>query len=163
MGTLHVIASDRRQARVVLGYIKALLDVPMLRQLVVAETQESIELATRVRIEVSTASFRSLRGYTCVGAVLDEVAFWRSDDSANPDREVLAALRPSMATVLTSMLVAISSPYARRGVLWDAYHRSFGKDGDTLVWQAGTRVMNPSLPPASSAWRQMRRERRHSA
>jgi hypothetical protein len=81
-----------------------------------------------------------------VGAVLDEVAVWRSDESANPDKEILAALRPAMATVPGALLMAISSRYARRGVLWDAYRKHYGKNGDVLVWQAPTRTMNPSVP-----------------
>jgi hypothetical protein len=40
-----------------------------------------------------------------------------------------------------------SSPYARRGALWDAHRRHYGQDGDeVLVWQADTRSMNPSVP-----------------
>ena len=39
------------------------------------------------------------RGYAVVGAVLDEVAFWRCEDSANPDGAIAKALRPAMATV----------------------------------------------------------------
>ncbi len=149
VGTLPVVAADRRQARVVFGHITGLLDeTPMLAQLVVHRTAESIELSTRVRIEIHTASWRALRGYTVVGAVLDEVAFWRSDDSANPDREIVNALRPAMATVPDALLVAISSPYARRGVLWDMHRRHYGQDGDVLVWQAPTRVMNPTVPQA---------------
>ena len=35
-GTLAVIAADRRQARVVMGYVKAFLDAPLLRPLVKA-------------------------------------------------------------------------------------------------------------------------------
>ena len=73
--------------------------------------------------EVHTASFRSVRGYTVVAAILDEIAFWRSEDSANPDREIVNALRPAMATVPGALLLAMSSPYARRGVVWDAYQR----------------------------------------
>src|SRR5439155_19281450 len=128
------------------GYIRALLDgVPLLSKLVVGQTNESITLATRCRLEIHTASFRSIRGYTVIGAVCDEIAYWRSDDSANPDREILAALRPAMATVPGALLMAISSPYARRGVLWDAYRRYYGQDGDVLVWQAPTRAMNPCV------------------
>ncbi len=35
--------------------------------------------------------------------------------STNQDAEVIAALRPGMATVRGSLLLGISSPYARRG------------------------------------------------
>ena len=45
------------------------------------------------------------------------------------------------------MLLCASSPYARRGALWDAYRKHFAKDDSSvLVWQAATRVMNPSVP-----------------
>jgi hypothetical protein len=51
-----------------------------------------------------------------------------------------------MATVPGAMLLCASSPYAKRGVLWDAYRRHFGKDGPVLVWKADTRSMNPTVP-----------------
>jgi len=148
VGTLPIVAADRRQARTVMGYVKGLVHgVPMLEQLVVNETADSIELSTGCRIEIHTASWRSIRGYTCVGAVLDEVSVWRSEDSANPDAEIVNALRPAMATVPGALLIAISSPYARRGVLWDQYQRHHGKDGDpVLTWQAATRAMNATVP-----------------
>ena len=146
-GTLPIIAADRKQARNVFGYVTGLLDgSPMLARMVANRTAESIELTNGVTIEVHTASFRSIRGYTVVAAVLDEVAFWRSDDSANPDREIVNALRPAMATVPHALLLGISSPYARRGVLWDMHRRYYGQDGDVLVWQAPTRSMNPLVP-----------------
>src|SRR5438552_7254065 len=146
-GTLPIIAADRRQARTVFRYVNGLLDVcPMLGRMVANRTAESVELTNGVTIEVHTASFRSVRGYTVVSCVLDEVAFWRSDDSANPDREIVNALRPAMATVPGALLLAISSPYARRGCLWDAYRQHHGQDGDrVLVWQAPTRAMNPTV------------------
>ena len=74
------------------------------------------------------------------------MAFWRSADSANPDTEILNGLRPGMTTVPDALLLCISSSYARRGALWDAYRRHYGQDGDRiLVWQADTRSMNPSV------------------
>ncbi len=96
---------------------------------------------------MGTASFKSVRGYTIVAALCDEIAFWPTDDSAQPDYEILDALRPGMATIPNAMLLCASSPYARRGALWDAHRRHFGKNGDpTLVWQAPTREMNPTVP-----------------
>src|SRR5258705_1640226 len=119
-GTLMVIAADRRQARTVLRYINGLLDsVPMLAKMVVHRTAERIDLRNRVSIEVHTANFRAVRGYTLIGAILDEVAFWHDDASANPDVEIVSAVRPGMATIPGALLLGISSPYARRGVLWD--------------------------------------------
>jgi hypothetical protein len=150
VGTLPVIAADRRQARTVMRYITGFLDaVPMLKPLVVNRTKETIELANRVVIEVHTASFRAVRGYSLIGVVCDEIAFWPTDDAgANPDTEILNGLRPGMATMSGAMLIAISSPYARRGALWDAYRRHYGRDGDpVLVWQGDTASMNPRVDP----------------
>ncbi|HET7375470.1 MAG TPA: hypothetical protein VFK30_02105 [Anaerolineae bacterium] len=46
-----------------------------------------------------------------------------------------------------AMLLCASSPYARKGSLWDAHRKHFGKDNDPiLVWQAPTRTMNPTVP-----------------
>ena len=45
------------------------------------------------------------------------------------------------------MMLVASSPHARKGALWQAYQKHFGKDGDpVLIWQATTRDMNPSVP-----------------
>jgi hypothetical protein len=64
-----VIASDRRQARVVFNYISAFFEIPILSRLVSSRLKESIELTNRVRIEIHTSSFRAVRGYTIVAAI----------------------------------------------------------------------------------------------
>ena len=51
-----------------------------------------------------------------------------------------------MATIPGALLLCASSPYARKGVLWESYHRYFGQDGPILVWNAPTRTMNPTVP-----------------
>jgi phage terminase large subunit-like protein len=98
-GTLPIIASDRRQARTIFRYMRALLhEIPLLAQLIQRETSESFDLSNRVTLEIHTSNYRSVRGYTLIGGLIDELAFLRSDDSASPDTEVLAALRPGMST-----------------------------------------------------------------
>jgi hypothetical protein len=149
-GVAMVIAADRRQARVVFRYVAALFDgCPMLAPLVAQRTNEALRLTNGIDVEIHTASFRSVRGYSIVCAILDEVAYWPTDESANPDQEIVAALKPGMASVPEALLIGISSPYARRGELWRAYERHHGRDGDrVLTWQADTRSMNPAIDPA---------------
>lgn len=146
-GTVMIIAADRKQARVIMRYVKGLLEgVPMLRRMILAQRGEAIELSNRIDIEIHTGSFRAVRGYTVVAALLDEVAFWRDEASANPDREIVNALRPAMATIPDSLLIGLSSPYARRGVLYEAHSQHYGRSSDVLVVQADSRTMNPTLP-----------------
>jgi hypothetical protein len=149
LGTIMIIAADKRQARVIKRYCLGLLKaVPMLRQTIAGDTQQQITLRNRIAIEIHTASYRTTRGYSIVAALLDELAFWPTDESsAEPDIEVINAIKPGMATIPDAMLLCASSPHARRGALWEAYSKHFAKDHDpVLVWQAATRDMNPSVP-----------------
>lgn len=155
-GVLMVIAADKKQARVIMRYIKGFIDnIPMLAGMVERITRESIDLNNRVSIEVHACNFRTLRGYTIVGCVADEIAYWRSEDSANPDFEALNALRPAMLTVPDAKLICISSPYARKGALWETYKKHFGTNSgsrlDVLVWQASTMEMNATVPATEIA------------
>jgi hypothetical protein len=144
VATVLLIAADRPQARTLLRYVRGMFEHPMLRPLVRREAGDGLELVNRCAIEIGTASFRSLRGYTVAAAILDEVGFWY-DDGRNPDAEIIAAIRPALAT-LGGKLIAISSPHARRGVLWDAFRRHYGKNSPVLVAQAPSRILNPELP-----------------
>lgn len=150
---IMVIAVDRRQARVVFQYIAGLLDgSPLLAGRVESRTREAIHLKGRVSIEVHTTSFRSTRGYTLAGVVCDEIAFWRTEQSAAPDTEILTGLRPGLSTIPGALLVAISSGYARKGKLWRAHRDHYGREGDdVLVWQSDSRTMNPKIDPAMVA------------
>jgi hypothetical protein len=142
-----IIAADRRQATVIFKYLRAFLSVPLLRGMIERETADTLELSNSISIEIQTASYRTIRGRTVVAALCDELAFWMGEDSANPDTEIVAALKPAMATIPRALLLKASSPYSRRGVLWNDHRRHFAKDESApLVWQADTRAMNPSVP-----------------
>ena len=143
-----LVAVDRRQAAIALRYTKELFnDASALRDLVEVERAESIDLCNSVTIEVVTNSFRSVRGRTICAAIFDETAFWRSDESSNPDSEVYEAVVPGLATVPGSMLIGITSPYSRRGLAYAKWKDSFARDDDdVLVVQAESRTLNPTLP-----------------
>jgi hypothetical protein len=117
----------------------------MLARMIERETAEAFDLNNAVTIEVATCSYKTVRGYSICAALLDELAFWPTDDSASPDTEIIAALRPARATIPNAMLLCASSPYARRGVLWTAFNKYFGKDSSALIWKSDTRRMNPSV------------------
>jgi hypothetical protein len=144
VATVMLLAADQKQARTLLRYVHGLLEHPMLKKMVTRETANGIELSNRSAIEIHTASHKAVRGYTCAAVICDEIAFW-SNEGSSPDVEIIAALRPSLAT-LDGKLICISSPYARRGMLWTTYEKHFGKIGQILVAQAPSRMMNPNLP-----------------
>src|SRR4030095_4725616 len=84
-------------------------------------------------------------GVTLAAALADEIAFWMAG-GANPDREILTALPPAIATVPGAKLLVLSSPYARNGVLYETHKEFYGKEhAPVLVWTAATRVMNPTI------------------
>ena len=147
--TVMVVCADLKQTRVILRYVEGLLrSTPMLAALITNKTRERIDLSNRVTVEAHAASFKFPRGYSSIAALLDEMAFWPVDENAaEPDKEILTALRPGLANIPGSMLLCASSPYARRGELWNAFRRWYGKNYATaLVWQAATRTMNPKIP-----------------
>jgi hypothetical protein len=145
-GFVFIIANDRLQARIIKDYVSGIMTgSPVLRSMVTSDLKETIELRNGVVISIKTASYRTLRGFTVLAAILEEVAFWRSEESANPDREIMAALRPALATIPESLLIGISTPYARSGVLYEQFKKYFGKPGPSLIWKARTTMMNPTI------------------
>ncbi len=144
---LPILSASVWQAQKAFGFLAGIFDaVPALSAMVVGRTAETIALSNRVDIECRPASYRTIRGVTAVAIVADEVAFWRSEKSLNPDKEILDAARPSLATT-GGPLIVISSPYGKRGELWNAFRRDFGAQGDPLILiaRAPSRTVNPTL------------------
>jgi hypothetical protein len=145
-GMVLVVAGTRDQARIVFNFIKEFLEgSPTLRREIVNATREEITLRNGIVIAVHSNSFRSVRGRTLVAVILDEVSFWRDESSANPDIEVYRAVLPSLATT-NGILVGISTPYRRLGLLYQKYRDHYGQDGDDiLVLKGATQIFNPTL------------------
>jgi hypothetical protein len=148
-GVVLLIAPDTKQATIALNYAVAIFEQsPILKQLIARQTADTLELTNGISIEVRSSSFRRLRGPTYVAVIADEAAFYYSDEySSNADIEILNAVRPGLATTRGFLIIA-SSPYAKRGVLWEAHRKHYGKEGDALILvaQGTSRDFNPSLP-----------------
>jgi hypothetical protein len=140
------LARDKEQARIVFKYVKAILHhVPVLRAMIAAERGDEIELSTGITIMVKASDFGGVRGPTIACVICDELAFWPSE-GLNPDSEVLAAIRPAMATIPDAKLLAISTGYGQIGSLFEMHKRYWAKDDDdVLVWTADTHSMNPTI------------------
>jgi hypothetical protein len=133
---------NMRQAKILLRYVDGFIrEVPMLASMVVRRTVDVIELANGVSLEVLPTS--DVRGRTCGAIINDEVAFWDTDENAAlPDREILAAQRPSLVTIPNSLMLNLSSPYARDGVMFDAFEKYYGRDeSPALFWKAPSRAL----------------------
>lgn len=156
-GIVLLLAQNMRQAKVVRGYIEGKIRrSPVLQRHVVAARAHELELDNRITIAIHPASFRAIRGLSVVSCICDEIAFWWTEDGyANPDIEVLRAIRPAMATFPHGKLLLVSSPYTMNGALWDIWQRR-DADPDTLVWRAPTALMNPTVSASFLAKEQAR-------
>jgi hypothetical protein len=92
IATVFVLAADRDQARNIMRFCAGFLEAPGLKQYLAKETSEGFELTNGTVIEVATASFKSVRGYTLAGVLADEAAFWSDEDGKNPTSEIFNAL-----------------------------------------------------------------------
>ena len=145
-GYVLCLAPTQRQAQGVLGYCKAMLEAsPVLAQQIEGVAAEEARLKGNIVIATHTASYRTVRGRTLLAVVLDESALFRSDESANPDFEILRACVPALLTT-KGMVIGISTPYGQRGLLFERHRDHFGKDGDdVLVVQGASTTFNPTL------------------
>ena len=81
--------------------------------------------------------------------IFDEVAFWRDETSTNPDIETYNAILPGLTTLPGAMLIGISSPHRKAGLLYDRYRTSYGKpDPNILIVRGPSRTFNPTIPQA---------------
>jgi len=148
-GVVMCLAVDRDQARVILNYIRSYFtDIPLLAGMLTRETAIGFELSNGIDIAIVTNNFRSVRGRAVLLAVFDECAYWRDESSAAPDEELYKAIVPALASIPGSMIIGISSPYRKSGLLYKKYKKHFGQPDDVLVIQAPTRSLNPTIPQA---------------
>jgi hypothetical protein len=141
------LASDRDQSKIVLNYVRSYFDdLPLLRNMLGRNTATGFDLSNSVDVSITTNSFRAVRGRPILTAILDECAFWRDERSANPDEETYRAITPGMATLRDSMLIGISSPYRKAGLLYRKFKEHYARDtDDVLVIRAPTKVLNPTI------------------
>lgn len=147
-GLALIIAENQKQAAVVFGYVDGIFAaVPMFEELVVDRNVLLLRLANGIDVEVRAADYRGLRGPTYIIVVCDEWAFVAAVGAVNSDTEILNAVRPALSTT-GGLLAVISSPYSKRGEVYETFKAHYGEGGDprVLVARGASRDFNPSLP-----------------
>jgi hypothetical protein len=155
-GLVLVLAASIDQAKVVFSYARAFLTAsPVLAQEIEDITANEIRLKNGIIIGIHSNSYKTVRGRSLCGCIFDEAAFWRDETSAVPDVETYTAVLPALATT-NGMLIGISTPYRKLGLLHQKHRDYFGKDDeDTLVVRAASQVFNPLLADAVIAAQRM--------
>src|SRR2546422_4919850 len=99
-GFVVLIAPRTHQAQIAFRFIRAYLEnSPLLSGWLSKIRRNEIDLANNITIVCYPCSCVAVRGISIVAAVCDELGFWwHEETAANPDEEVLAALRPGMST-----------------------------------------------------------------
>lgn len=157
VGVVAFVSVNKDEATQRLRTIKAILDALSVSY---RPIDGGIELASRpIIFKCYAATVGSLSGFTSILVVADEVAKWRnSDNSANPASEVLASVRPTLASQPASRIVLSSSAMGTE----DEHAASFDR-GDTEFqtvafaesWKANptlTEAETRKLEPDASTW-----------
>lgn len=142
VGVVAFVSVSRDESAQRLKTIEAILralEVPFRR------ADAAIELVGRpIVFKTYAASLAGVSGFTCILAVCDELAKWRdADTGANPAREVLASLRPTLATQPNARIVLSSSPFSTLDAHFEAFER--GETPEQMTAEAPTWVANPTV------------------
>lgn len=139
---VFLLGTDMMQAKIVFKYIEALLSTNKDR--IEAQGAEYIDLDNGVTILVKASMSRTVRGYSTAVVILDELAFFRTEESANPAEEIITAIAPTLLP--GAKLIGISTPKGKWGYLYKIYSKNFAvSDSPVLIWKAPTSLMNPGL------------------
>ena len=149
-GEVTIISATTAQAVVVYRYVLGFLQSsPILCQEIESVTQSEVRLKGNVVLSVRSGNYRTVRGRTLLAAIIDEVAFLRDETSSMPDVETYRALLPALATT-GGMLIGISTPYRRIGLLYPEASRLFRRDRSRCAWWLRA-IPRPSTPRSTSA------------
>jgi hypothetical protein len=141
------VSIDRGEASARLKTIAAIL-----RALGVAFDERGDELELRDRrlvFRVVTSSIRGAVGFTSVAVFGDEVARWENrEQSANPAKEVVGSLAPTLATQRAGFMVLSSSPWSTEDFHCEAFDR--GDTAHQVTSFAPTWIANPTITEEQS-------------
>ncbi len=147
VGVVAFISVNKKEATSRLRTIKSILDAISVKW---KPIPDGVELEGRpVIFQTFACTVGAVSGFTSILVIADEVSKWINEDTGtNPAGEVLAAVRPTMATQDAGRIVLSSSPMGFK----DAHALAFD-EGDTnhqQVVKAESWIANPTLTEAKT-------------
>ena len=147
VGYFILVSTTKGEASSRLVTIRAILDVLGVAHHPV-DSGVAIE-GKNVGFKVYPATIAGVSGPTGIGFMGDELAKWRdSETGANPAKQVLASLTPTMATQPTAKAFLSSSPFSTIDAHAEAFDR--GTTESQTVAHAPTWVANPTISEADT-------------
>jgi hypothetical protein len=118
---ISIVATSREQAGVAFGFVRRFLAAsPILAEQVVAETTDSLRLATGCVIEAVPCSARSSRGRANGAVILDEAAHFVDSNGNASLAAVVDALKPGLAQFgPLGLMLVVSTPLDRAGAFFE--------------------------------------------
>jgi len=144
---LTITSPTKDQSTIIKSYMRAALAAPMLDAEVGDDVRSGFPLSNGVHVRILTGDFRSVRGYTQICVVVDEICFfgYTEESKVKSDTELIRSIKPALLTT-KGRLICVSTKYAPHGWAYGQWKRHWGNDNSrTLVWDAASRVMNPLL------------------
>ena len=124
-------------------------NVESLKPYIKSVTREEILLTNQISIQISSADHKTIRGGQAWLYIFDELGFFPTDEQGSTsDRKIMDAAIPALS-MLNGMCIAISTPWIKKGELWDIYKENFREDGDPecIVACGSTLDYNPLVDP----------------
>lgn len=145
------IATSREQASVVIAAARAIVErSPLLRQLAVATSDDSIEFANRTVLRALPSTARGIRGLPVSSLIFDEAAHMLDLDGNASAGPLFRALLPSTYQFGAHARAIVSStPLDESG--WFAQlveQAETGEIEDARAWHFSTPQVNPTIDPA---------------
>lgn len=146
-GVIPLVYQDARASRVGFDYIKTYLTTaPLLASLVEDVLATEIRLTNRISIMGFPCTVPSLRSWSIPHGTMNELGFFPIQGQANSDDEIQTSIRRGMVGFPRTLLLKVSTPYLRAGVLHDDFTKFWGvADPDRLVVRTPSWVLNPTL------------------
>jgi hypothetical protein len=142
VAVVPIVSTDHREAN---SKLRTIGEILLALNVAYEERADEIVVPSRgVVFRSTTCAIKAAVGFTSIAIFADEMSRWESrDDAANPAREVMSSLRPTMATQPLAFEICSSSPWSL-----DDFHNELFDDGDTayqLTSFAATWNANPTI------------------